>query len=211
MPIHLLSIKLPSMSPRPLAFTDDQLLAAAASAIADVGPGALTLADVAHRTGASPATLVKRFGSKHGLLVAVARRGVYDVEQAFRDTGADDESALSRLESVLTGLTAGIQRHEQMAHHVAFLVMDLTDPELYAQAREFTARLRAGIRELLTEAARADELVGAELDELAQALLTAFNGTMITWALEPRGALSDQIRAQLRVLLTPYRRRRIET
>jgi AcrR family transcriptional regulator len=202
------------MSPRPLAFTDDQLLAAAASAIADVGPGALTLAEVGQRTGASPATLVKRFGSKRGLLVAVARRGVYDVEQAFRDTGVDGESALSRLENVLTGLTADIRGREQMAHHVAFLVLDLTDPELYAQAREFTARLRAGIRDLLTEAAHDGELADptgtadladAELDELAQALLTAFNGTMITWALESRGELSDQIRAQLRFLLKPYR------
>ncbi|MGW4467900.1 TetR/AcrR family transcriptional regulator [Micromonospora sp. NPDC004704] len=201
------------MSPRPLAFTDDQILAAAASAIADLGPGALTLADVAHRTGASPATLVKRFGSKHGLLVAVSRRGVHDVTRAFHDSRDGTVSVLDRLENVLVGLTGGVQRHEQMAHHVAFLMMDLTDPELHAQARDFTVALRAGIRDLLAQAAQAGEIAvddgtaGVDLDGLAEALLTAYNGTMITWALEPRGALGERVRGQLRFLLVPYRRR----
>ncbi|MEV4628778.1 TetR/AcrR family transcriptional regulator [Micromonospora sp. NPDC049523] len=196
------------MSPRPLAFTDDQILAAAASAIADLGPGALTLADVAQRTGASPATLVKRFGSKHGLLVAVSRRGVHDVTQAFHHPCASGVPALRRLEDVLVGLTGGIHRHEQMAHHVAFLMMDLTDPELYAQAGDFTAALRAGIRDLLAEAVQAGELAAdVDLDGLAEALLVAYNGTMITWALEPRGALGERVSGQLRFLLAPYRRR----
>ncbi|WP_329108631.1 TetR/AcrR family transcriptional regulator [Micromonospora sp. NBC_01699] len=199
------------MSPRPLAFTDDRILSAAASAIADIGPAALTLADVAQRTGASPATLVKRFGSKRGLLVAVSRRGVQDVTEAFREPRREGVSALDRLEDVLAGLTGGIKRHEQMAHHVAFLMMDLTDPELYAQAGDFTAALRDGIRGLLAEAARTGELAGAgagaELDELAEALLIAYNGMMITWALQPRGVLGDRVRGQFRFLLRPYRRR----
>lgn len=217
------------MSPRPLAFTDDQLLAAAASAIADVGPNALTLADVASRTGASPATLVKRFGSKHGLLVAVSRRGVDEVGRAFRDPRAEDVPALVRLENVLAALTADVRRHDQMAHHVAFLMMDLTHPDLYAQAREFTAALRAGIRALLVAAAGVGELTGfvgarepvdaasdevdaasdevdAGLDELVEAVLTVYHGTMITWALEPRGVLSERIRTRLRFQLAPYRR-----
>ena len=77
---------------------------------------------------------------------------------------------------------------------------------MYADAREFAERRRAGIGALLAEAARDGELSCPDLDELAQALLVAYNGTMITWALEPRGELSARIRAGLAFLLAPYRR-----
>ena len=60
------------MCPRPRAASDADILDATARAMARLGPARLTLADVAREAGLSPATLVQRFGSKRGLLLAVA-------------------------------------------------------------------------------------------------------------------------------------------
>ncbi|GAA2792946.1 TetR/AcrR family transcriptional regulator [Saccharopolyspora taberi] len=189
------------MSPRPLAFTDDQLLDAAAAAIAEIGPARLTLADVADRTGASPATLIKRFGSKKGLLAALNTRAAGTVGEAFRRRG----TPLARLEAALTGLAGGIDTHQQMAHHVAFLLMDLTDPELHDHTRAFAAGLRAEVRRVLQEAADSGQLHCPDLDELADAVVTAYHGSLITWAIEPEGTLTDRLRRRLRFTLAPFR------
>src|SRR5689334_21094481 len=84
MSVHLMSsgiVNFPSfiydarMCPRPRATTDAELLLAAARAVSRVGPSRLTLADVAAEAGVAPATLVQRFGSKRGLLLALVRQG----------------------------------------------------------------------------------------------------------------------------------------
>ena len=62
------------MSPRPRATSDEDLLAATHRVVSRLGPN-LTLADVAKEAGVSPATLMQRFGSKRGLLLAFAAAG----------------------------------------------------------------------------------------------------------------------------------------
>ena len=60
------------MSPRPRTTSDATILAALTRVISRIGPAKLTLADVAAEAGHSRAGLVQRFGSKRGLLLAVA-------------------------------------------------------------------------------------------------------------------------------------------
>ena len=69
------------MSPRPRATSDEDLLKAVHAVVTRLGPN-LTLADVAKEAGVSAATLVQRFGSKRGLLLAFA---------ALAETGTDEE------------------------------------------------------------------------------------------------------------------------
>lgn len=192
------------MSPRPLAFTDGQLLAAAAAAVADVGPARLTLAEVAGRVGAAPATLVKRFGSKRGLLVALAEHSAGTIADAFGEPAADGP-VLDRLVERIGALGAGIARRE-MAHHVAYLQLDLADPELSAHAATFTARFTAAVRRYLDAAVDRHELAAPDTARLARAVVTAYNGTLITWALDGDGALPDRLADGVRFLLAPYRR-----
>ena len=71
------------MTPRPRLASDADILAAAGRAIGRVGPVELTLADVAGELGLSPATLVQRFGSKRGLLLALAAQCAAGVEECF--------------------------------------------------------------------------------------------------------------------------------
>jgi AcrR family transcriptional regulator len=74
---------LPLMSPRPRATSDSAILSAAHRAVTRVGPMRLTLADVAREAGVSPATLVQRFGSKRGLLLALVAAGSGEVEDQW--------------------------------------------------------------------------------------------------------------------------------
>src|SRR5262249_57511183 len=53
--------------------SDDELLDAIAQGLADAS-GSWTLTEAAHAAGVHPATLVKRFGSKHAVLVALSKR-----------------------------------------------------------------------------------------------------------------------------------------
>src|SRR5262245_7611450 len=61
------------MSPRPRATTDEAILEATARTMSRMAPPQLTLARVANDLGIAPATLVQRFGSKRGLLLAMWR------------------------------------------------------------------------------------------------------------------------------------------
>src|SRR3712207_9546177 len=60
------------MSPRPRTVSDDDILAATGRALQRASPAQLTLADVAAEAGLPPATPLPRFGSKRGLLLALA-------------------------------------------------------------------------------------------------------------------------------------------
>ena len=53
-----------------------------------LGPARLTLAEVAKEAGLSPATLVQRFGSKRGLMLALWAAAVEGVDACFAMTAA---------------------------------------------------------------------------------------------------------------------------
>ena len=73
------------MSPRPRTVPDEQILGAAHRAMSRLGPARWTLAEVAKEAGLSPATLVQRFGSKRGLMLALWAAAVDGVDACFDD------------------------------------------------------------------------------------------------------------------------------
>ena len=84
------------MSPRPRATSDLDLLTAAHRVVTRLGPN-LTLADVAKEAGVSPATLVQRFGSKRGLLLAFVSSASGETTSQFariRETHPDPVDAI---------------------------------------------------------------------------------------------------------------------
>jgi len=97
-------------------------------AIVRLGPAKLTLADIAGEAGVSAATLVQRLGSKRGLLLALARSAVDGVDACFAAVRAEHPSPLDALMSAATDMTRHVRKPEEMANHLAFLQMDLSDP-----------------------------------------------------------------------------------
>ena len=195
---------------RPRTASDDHILDAAARAISLHGPGRLTLAAVAAEAGITAAAILQRFGSRHGLLLALSRRGTGGAAEAVAaalDTGARG-SPLAALDELLTAGLDSIGSAEVLANHVGMLQLDLTDPELRVEARRYAATVLDGIEQLLEAAVAAGDLVPGDLDcaQLATAVDCTYNGALVTWALTPRGALPDWVRDQVRMLLRPYLR-----
>src|SRR5207247_9136586 len=85
------------MSARPRETSDEEIVAAAASAMQRSGPTQLTLAHVARESGVVPATLIQRFGTKRRLLLAVSSTAPASVPQQFAAARAKYQSPLKTL------------------------------------------------------------------------------------------------------------------
>src|SRR5262245_46111819 len=118
---------------RPRGTEDAAILRAAAEVIGRTGPARFTLSAVATEVGLVPATLVQRFGSKRGLMLALARQSAADAEAGAgavqaREARAPHGSALAALTALAVGRLAPMTTPERFANHLAFLCLDLTDP-----------------------------------------------------------------------------------
>ena len=92
------------MAGRPRSLSNDQILDATTRVLQRLGPGRLTLADVAAEVGLVPATLIQRFGSKRGLLLAHAERAAQQIGPLLRAARAEAVSPLDALIETLTAI-----------------------------------------------------------------------------------------------------------
>jgi AcrR family transcriptional regulator len=193
------------MPGRPRTASDEAILAAASRALGRVGPARLTLADVAAEVGLAPATLVQRFGSKRGLLLALAALGPARVTEAFLTARAVAESPLSALIAALISLTRQIETPEALANHLAFRQVDLGDAEFRHYAAAQAGAMREEIRALLDAAVRAGELVRCQTVRVARAVQTTYAGSLATWVIAREGTLAEWLREDLDLMLQPYK------
>ena len=189
--------------PRPKTVGDDAVLDAAVRVVDRAGPGNLTLAAVAHEVGLAPATLVQRFASKRGLLLAIARRAADDAGSSLHRAARRHRSPLRAIASGLVAMSSPVSSPEALANQLAFLQLDLQDPEFHELALAHTAAVRHEIEALLDAAVAAGELAEQDTARLAQAVQTTYNGAMITWAIYRKGRLETWLRRELETLLSP--------
>jgi AcrR family transcriptional regulator len=193
------------MSPRPRTTSDEDILAATHRVISNVGPR-FTLADVAKEIGLSPATLLQRFGSKKGLILAVLSSGGGATEDPF---AAIREKAAGPLDAVFAyaGCFAQMAPNpEVLANHLAFLQMDLTDPDMHELALAQAKGTRSMLRKLLDEAVEAGELKpSTDTRKLATAIQSLQGGSLLSWAILRDGTARRFLRRDLETLIAPYR------
>jgi len=178
----------------------EQILAGAARAIARIGPARLTLADVGHEVGLAPATLVQRFGSKRGLMLALVRHSTLSAADGFADAATDAGDPLRTLVDAMAAKTEALTR-EALANHMAFLQLDLADPEFRQLAGEHAQAVRGQIRGLLDAAVAAGQMPRQDTERLARSVQVAYNGALLTWALEPYGPVEERVRQEIEIVL----------
>jgi AcrR family transcriptional regulator len=193
------------MAGRPRTTSDDQILAATARAISAVGPSELTLADVARKAGIAPATIVQRFGSKRALLLAFTARASIGVEQGFAAAQRSHTSPLRALVGHLIDLASALRTPDELSRHLAFLQLELGDPEFHQHTRRHADAMRKQVRLLLEAAVDGGELKPCDTKRLADALHVTYNGALITWAILRRGSLTGHLRRELEFILEPHR------
>jgi AcrR family transcriptional regulator len=196
------------MSPRQRTISDEKVLEAANAAISRVGPAKFTLADVGRQAGLSPATLVQRFGSKRGLVLALARAGADSVEACFAQYRAAHRSPLKALMAAATEMTRHMKTPEEAANGLAFLQMDVSDPDLRALAAENFSRIDAGYRALLDDAVAAREMRPCDTAALARAVSALSGGSLIAWAIHRTGDAESWVQRDLETLIGPWRAQR---
>jgi AcrR family transcriptional regulator len=193
------------MSPRPRATSDADILAAAFRIVSRVGPS-LTLGDVAKEAGVSPATLVQRFGSKRGLLLAVFSSGPTSLADQFAHIRASSKTALGAVVAVGDCMAAMAHSPEAMSNSLAFLQMDLVDPEFHALALAHSRSTCAEIVKLLDEAIAARELARCDTRALARTIQSLIGGSLVQWAIDRDTTVLERVREDLDTLLRPRRR-----
>jgi AcrR family transcriptional regulator len=196
------------MTPRPRTIDDAGILEAAGRIISRHGPAKFTLADVGAEIGLSAAALVRRFGSKRGLMLALARAARDSVDACFDIVRQSHKSPLAAVLAAGTEMTRFVSSPEEMSNHLAFLQTDLSDPDFYAIMLENSRRIVDGYRRLLDEAVAARELVPCDTARLARAVDAMAGGSLIGWAVQRQGTAEAWVRHDLETLLEPYRSKR---
>ena len=182
---------------RPRTVSDEAIFDAVRAVVTDVGPAGLTLAAVADRVGISAPALTQRFGSKRSLLLAYDEAAATGIDDVFNRVRSRSPTALSALRAALLELTAGIESRAAIANHLAFLYLDLTDPDFGAHAATQSQLLRQAITQLLHEAINNHDINPTNAGELADTIYTVYNGALVTWAIDGTGSLTRWLSERL--------------
>jgi hypothetical protein len=114
-------------------------------------------------------------------------------------------SPLDALIAASTEMARLTRSPEEMANHLAFLQIDVSDPEFHPFMLEMSQRTEEGYRALLDEAVAAGEVVPCDTTRLARAVGAISGGSLIGWAVFRQGTAEAWVRDGLETLLTPYR------
>jgi AcrR family transcriptional regulator len=199
------------MSPRPRKVSDGQVFAAALRAMQRLGPGELTLAEIAGEAGVTAGALAQRFGSKRALLLALTEGAAAAAGEFIRGLRAAHRSPLAAVRSYAECLAQLASSPASLARNLAYLQIDLADPDFRAQLAAQGRATRAGLHTLLDEAAAAGELARrTDTRALVRTLEVTLNGALLTWAFYQEGTAARFLRGAVDAVLEPYlpRRRR---
>jgi AcrR family transcriptional regulator len=190
---------------RPRGISDEDLLAAAQGLLYEVGPAAFTLEKAAARAGASAATLIKRFGSKRQLLLALNRRWVASIGPGITAAAEGQPTALGRLRAAALW---GYEDLDSPAHAITqltALALDFQDEHMRALLVEGWEAIEDHLTRLAQEAIEAGELSGRPCAaQVARILRAAGDGTSVGWSVAPRGSLMERLEADIDAILTSW-------
>jgi AcrR family transcriptional regulator len=185
--------------------SDDELFSATHAVMNRVGPGELTLAAIAREAGVTAAVLVQRFGSKRALLLALSERFAGSAGAMIDLVARQHRSPLAAIRNYAECVAGMASTPAAFARSLAYLQIDLTDPDFRGHLVKHARATRQGLARLLARAVEAGELsAGASPARLARAVETAISGSMLTWAFYQDGPAAQWIRTDVDAALAPY-------
>jgi len=194
---------------RPRKVSDDDVYAAALRVMARVGPGQLTLAEIAEEAGVTAGALVQRFGSKRDLLVRLAGLLGSGMSAFFAQLRAQHDSPLAVIRAYGEWMAEMARTPGALLRNFAYLQVDLTDPDLrrqlVAQSREVHKELAASLREAI---ARRELKRATDIPALVRNLDAIISGALLTWAFHHQGSAKTWIARHVDALLAPHCTRR---
>ena len=194
---------------RPRTFSDQDVFGAIPLAIAEHGHHALTLAHVADHVGATPQALIRRFGSRDGMIQSYLKWNTDAIRARTDAARLHYTSPLACLYSrVIDALDhRGDEVGTGIAHvnMVAFWAAARSDPASRNLLRKRQEDVQSEATGFLEEAQGAGELIAHSSPRLAYLMTMAVNGTNLNQTHSPDGTLADAWRNTLDILVEPYR------
>lgn len=170
-----------------------------------VGPTQLTLAEIAGEAGLTAGALVQRFGSKRGLMVALSAEFAGSADIMFAELRKANPSPLETVRAYSDCMAEMGSSPGALAHHLAYLQVDIADPELRAHLRAHARAARQAIRGLLEESIELGELdAGTDPAALARAVEVTITGSLMTWAIHQDTGAVRWMRDDLEAMLRPH-------
>ena len=200
------------MSPRPRKVSDEEVFAAAHRATMRLAPSELTLAEIAAEAGVTAGALAQRFGSKRQLLLALASAAAASTGDFISQLAAAHRSPLTAVRAYAECMAQLAQSPAALARNLAYLQIDLADPDFREQLAVQATLTRAGLTDLLSAAVAAGELKrGTDVASLARTVEAIVSGSLMTWAFYADGPAERWIRDDVIAILAPYLARRRTT
>jgi AcrR family transcriptional regulator len=197
------------LSPRPRKVSDEQVFAATHRAITRLAPSDLTLAEIAAEAGVTAGAIAQRFGSKRALLLALARAAAESTGDFIGQLRAAHKSPLAAIGAYAECMAGLAQSPAALARNLAYLQIDLADPDFRDQLSVQARATRAGLRGLLEAAIAAGELKrGTDAARLARTVEAIISGSLMTWAFYHEGSADRWIRDDVNAVLEPHLARR---
>jgi AcrR family transcriptional regulator len=185
--------------------SDDEVFMAAYKVMQRLGPGELTLADIAAEAGVTAGALVQRFGSKRELLLKLSDRfssGTGEMFAALRQTHRSPLATLRAYSDCMAGMAS---TPEALMRNLSYLQIDLTDPDFRRNLATQAKATREELRRLITEAIDAGELVRTtNATQLARTIEAVITGSMLSWAHHQQGSSAKWMRDDLNAVLKPH-------
>lgn len=154
---------------------------AAASAVARRGDGSWSLADVAAVAGVTPAALVKRFGSRQGLLVGLVTSWV---EQLPAYTAERVDDPVEHVREWVADWAASTSGPSTAVGHLTLLLDEVVDTQARALLVEGRRRQTAYLRAALDDGRRRGHLATAPPEGAVELWLDLLAGATIACAID---------------------------
>src|SRR5688500_5562885 len=164
---------------RPRKASDDEIFEAAYRLMGRLGPAQWTLADVADEVGLTAGALVQRFGSKRALQVQLIEKFADAVPAMYADLRRRHDSPLAALRAYAEQVACLAESPEMLAHHLDYLRLDLTDPDMHVHFRRQAEAAKHFVRDCLADAVANGELPAeTDVPTLARHVETVITGSL---------------------------------
>lgn len=193
------------MSPRLRKASDEEVFAALHRVMQRLGPGELTLAEVAEEVGLTAGALVQRFGGKREMLLAFAAAAAAGTGDHLGALRRQHDSPLATLRAFADGMARLAASPAAVARNLAYLQIDVADPDFRRHLLAQYRSMRDGIEALLREAEAVGELAPqVSIEDLAIAVEAATSGALLTWAIYREGESGPWLRQVLDAVLAGH-------
>ncbi len=168
---------------RPRNLTDEQVLDRVGAAFGHTDT-TWTLAGAAVAAGLHPATLIKRFGSRHGLLLALSRRWIQAIP-----TSVSTPDAHGELLAWAASISTGKESSAQLLARMEMLGEDLRDDELRLLLHQGWTKHISYLSDLVQRCQHRGHLASSlPAETIACLLLDAAHGGLLRAAAHPHPA-----------------------